>query len=150
MWHNTPTPDDLREEFPELALQLDTEYIVENLDRLGLKHQHRYSKKSVFIEIEMQPNHKLRIAPVDIGANGYSEWLTWSWIYEGESEISVLKASIRAHLEIVEMKSSTESKKISFTSHQENIEQIIVSAITGVRQISGLRIRPTVIKQKNK
>ena len=72
MWRDTPTPMDLRDAFPDVAMTLDTDYIMNDLKRLGIQHIRRVRRKSVTFEIPMFPHYIMRITPVDKGAEGFA------------------------------------------------------------------------------
>jgi hypothetical protein len=150
MWRNTPAPGDLREQHPEVALTLDTEFLSADLKRLGIQHIRRYRRKSAVIEMVMLPHHLMRIAPVDKGANGYGEWTTWYWTSGDEETQPELRSSIRAHIEIIDMKATDEQPCASFTSHNDDIEALVRNAILGMRHITGVKIEPVVIRRKTR
>ena len=149
MWHNTPSPDDLRKVFPELALALETDFLCESLDRLGIQYIRRRRKKMAIIEVAMEQGFLLRISPVDKGWDGYGEFLTWSWLHlQDEDEAPIRTCSVRAYIEIIDLNSKGEEKTIAFTTHQEDASGLISSAIDGMRHITGRSLKPIVSSTK--
>jgi len=150
MWRNTPAPGDLRDQLPEIALMLDTEYLISELRKLGIQHIRRYRKKSAVIEIAMVPHHLMRISPVDKCANGFGEWTTWYWSSGDEESHPELRYSIRAHIEVINLNSVEQEPSVSFTCHNDDIESIVRNAILGMRHMTGIKIDPVVVRRKSK
>ncbi len=148
MWRNTPAPGDLRDMHPEVALTLDTEYMIAELRELGIQHVRRYRKKSVVIEIAMMPNHLMRISPVDKCANGFGEWTTWYWTSGDHESPPELRRSIRAHVEVIDLQVAGQQPAASFTCHNDDTESLIRNAITGMRHVSGVKLEPVVMRRK--
>ena len=150
MWRDTPTPMDLRDSFPDVAMALDTDYIMNDLKKLGIQHIRRVRRKSVTFEIPMFPHYIMRITPVDKGAEGFAEWMTWYWQRPDDDESAPqLSYSIRAHVEIVDAEQKDSLGNISFTIHNDDIESLIKNAIVGMKHMSGVRIKPVVIRRKS-
>ena len=143
MWRNTPAPGDLRDLHPDLALNLDTEFLIAELRTLGLQHVKRYRKKTVVIDVAMLPHHLLRISPVDVNG-GFGEWTTWYWTHGDEENPPQLRYSIRAHIEITDLHNSPSQSCVSFTSHNDDMESLIRNAISGMRHVTGVKIDPVV------
>jgi hypothetical protein len=150
MWRETPSPMDLRDAFPDVAMVLDTDYIMNDLKKLGIQHIRRIRRKSVSFEIAMHPHHIMRITPVDKGADGFAEWMTWYWQQpDCEESAPSLSYSIRAFVEIVDLEKKDSLGNISFTIHNDDIESLIKNAITGMKHMTGVRIKPIVIRRKS-
>lgn len=143
MWRNTPAPGDLRDLHPDLALTLDTEFLIAEIRALGLQHVKRYRKKSAVIDLAMLPHHLMRISPVDING-GFGEWTTWYWAQGDEENPPRLQYSIRAHIEITDLKSPIARSIVSFTSHNDDIESLVRNAILGMRHVTGVKLDPVV------
>ena len=151
MWRDTPSPMEMHDQFPELALRLETQYLISDLKQLGIKHTYRMRRKSVTLEISMHPKHLLRITPTDKGSEGFSEWMTWHWSHNDDCEKpQQLAYSIRAHVEILNMDVGNLPKNTSFTIHEDDIEGLIKVAIKAIDQITGARISPVVKSRESK
>jgi hypothetical protein len=149
MWHDTPSPSDLRDTFPDLAMILETDYLKHDLQKLGIQNLRRIRSKSVSLEIPMHPHHLMRISPVDKGAQGYSEWMTWFWqSSDSEEGAPQLQYSIRAHVEVVDVEDRDSVHNVSFTLHNDDIESLIKNAITGMRHMTGIKIKPVVLRKR--
>jgi len=149
MWRETPSPSDLRDTFPDLAMILETDYLKNDLQKLGIQNLRRIRSKSVTLEIPMHPHHLMRISPVDKGAQGYSEWMTWYWqSSEDEEGTPQLQYSIRAHVEVVDVEDRESEHNVSFTLHNDDIESLIKNAITGMRHMTGIKIKPVILRKR--
>ena len=148
MWHNTPSPADLRDTFPDVAMFLDTDLIKFELERLGIQNLRRIRKRSVSFELPMHPHHLMRITPVDIGSEGYSEWMTWYWQASEDDEGRELAFSIRAHVEIIDVEGDTTKSEVSFTVHNDDIESLIKNAIVGMRHMKGIQLKPMITRRR--
>ena len=149
MWRDTPSPSDLRDTYPDLAMILETDYLKNDLQKLGIQNLRRIRSKSVLLEIPMHPHHLMRISPVDKGAQGYSEWMTWYWQSNDDEEGAPrLLYSIRAHVEVVDLENRESAHNVSFTLHNDDIESLIKNAITGMRHMTGIKIKPVVSRKR--
>ena len=149
MWHDTPSANDLRENFPELALALETDYLADCLDRLGIQYIRRSRRKTAIFEVAMHPNHLLRIGPVDKGADGYAEWMTRFWKQpDSEEAAPSLDCSIRAYVEFIDLNDEEDAKPIAFTSHCDDMPDLLRNAIGGMRHLTGKRLKPLVISRR--
>ena len=149
MWRDTPSSMEMHDKFPELALRLETEYLINDLQQLGIKHTYRIRRKSVTIEVSMHPQHLLRITPTDKGSDGFSEWMTWHWSHvEDYEKPPQLNYSVRAHVEVFDLHNGNLDYNASFTIHEDDIEGLIRIAIKAMHQITGIRIKP-VVKSRN-
>jgi len=150
MWRETPTPMDLRDSFPDLAMSLETDFLANELKVLGIQHIKKTKKKSVTFELPMQPHHLLRITPTDRGSDGFSEWMTWHWQQSEDHESPPqLAYSIRAYVEIIDTKYESSLGNVSFTLHNDDLESLIKNAITGMRHMTGTRLKPVLIRRKS-
>ena len=148
MWRNTPSPADLRDAFPDVAMHLDTDLVKFQLQKLGIQNLRRIRKRSVSFDLPMHPHHLMRITPVDIGAEGYSEWMTWYWQSSEDDESRELTYSIRAHVEIIDLESDDPKSSVSFTLHNDDVESLIKNAIVGMRHTNGVRLKPVIIRKR--
>ena len=96
----------------------------------------------------MHPHHLMRITPVDKGAEGYSEWMTWYWQTSDDEESGELACSIRAHVEIIDVDSQDPKSEVSFTLHNDDIESLIKNAIVGVRHTNGVQLKPIITRRR--
>ena len=150
MWRETPSAMDLRDAFPDIAMTLETDFLMNDLKKLGIQHIRRIRRKSVAFEVAMHPHHLLRITPTDKGSEGFSEWMTWHWQHGDDCDTPPqLTYSIRAHVEIIDVEDKESLGNVSFTIHNDDIESLIKNAITGMRHMTGIRIKPVVIRRKS-
>lgn len=149
MWRDTPSPTELRDSFPDLAMNLETDFLKNDLQKLGIQNLRRVRSKSVTFEIPMKPHHLMRITPVDKGAQGYSEWMTWYWQNNDDEESSAtLQYSLRAHVEVIDVEDRDSQNNVSFTLHNDDIESLIKNAITGMRHMTGIKISPVILRKR--
>ena len=69
MWRNEVSARQLREILPDVALRMETECIRQDLSNLGIIFIYRRSPRSAAFDIQMAPNHIMRIEPVDRSQN---------------------------------------------------------------------------------
>jgi len=150
MWLDTPSANELRDSMPDVALALETDFLCNSLDRLGVQYIRRSRKKSAVIEIAMQPGYLLRIHPVDKGAQGVGEWMTWYWKQPDDENVTAsLHSSIRAFVEFVDLNNEDDdAQSVSFTTHSDDMRDLIQDAIGGMRHITGKRLKPVVVQRR--
>ena len=142
MWLETPTSKDLRLSMPDLAFELEFEFLAYSLDQLEVNYRRRTRKGSGFFELPMMDYLQLRIYPVD-KASGHSEWLTWSWTetyYEDEE--AKVESSIRAYVELIDF--SEEAGKLihGYTVHKQDMKSLLKMAVDGMRTDTGRYLTP--------
>ena len=149
MWRDTPTVSELREAFPDVALSLETEFLANGLNGLGIKYALRASKKSVIFEVSLQDSFLLRFCPVDKGASGVAEWMTWNWhLSDGDSSEQVLTSSFRAFIELVDTSNQGKEVLASFTTHCEDMSELISNAVNGLRYRTGRSLKPISTRRR--
>jgi hypothetical protein len=131
---------------PDVALRLESEQLREELSRLGIRFIYRRTKRSSCFEIDMTPDHVLRIEPVDRGVNQYAEW--FSWHTEERDGQPLVKASIRCYASIRSGQSRNEVG-YALTIHSETIVDLIQCAIYSYKLFSGTEISPKSSNRKN-
>lgn len=149
MWRDTPTANELRDSFPDLALAMETNFLSNCLEQLGIQHIRRSRKRTAVLEIAMQDSFLLRVQPVDKGAKGYGEWMTWHWKQlESEDDKPELICSVRAFLEFIDLSNEDDAPVISFTTHSDDMRDLINSAIGGMRHLTGKKLKPVVNRRR--
>ena len=73
----TPSPDLLREMFPEEASNMEAMVIKNSLKKLKFKYTAHKSKDALIIDIPLTQDHLLQIVPVDRGPGGLPEFFTF-------------------------------------------------------------------------
>ncbi len=139
MWRDNITARQLRESFPEIALNLETEQLRHELQSLGLIYSIRRNNKSAAFEIALKPSHLLRIQPTDRSQRNTSEWL--SWHQNCNSETPILDYSIRAAVTVTDL-SDDGRAPYTITIHEDGIEQIIRCVIANYKFSTGIDITP--------
>jgi hypothetical protein len=139
MWRDNITARQLREAFPEIALNLETEQLRHELQSLGLIYSIRRNNKSAAFEIALKPSHLLRIQPTDRSQRNTSEWL--SWHQNCNSETPILDYSIRAAVTVTDL-SDDGRAPYTITIHEDGIEQIIRCVIANYKFSTGIDITP--------
>ena len=71
--------------------------------------------------------------------------LNFTW----ENYLWTDKTFRRAHVEIVDAEQKDSLGNVSFTIHNDDIESLIKNAIVGMKHMSGVRIKPVVIRRKS-
>ena len=149
MWRNDSSPVDLRELLPDVALKMESDVIHRELISLGLMTLRRNGRKITRFEIQMNPNHQLILAPTDKGPLGYAEWMTWhSHSQEEDCANQLPYYSIRAHVQVYQIKDGERVQTASFTVHDNSVENLIRNAIAGVKTISGEKLTPVLRKSR--
>lgn len=145
MWKETPRPVELRKEFPDIALHLESSFVKIGLETLGIKYSVTTQAKQKHFQIELNDNFTLRISPVDKGMQGYGEFLSWYMPSNHAAEGTIMPSpSIRAFVQLIE---NTKDRKVivySFTDHQENIEDLIRSSLNYIFHATGRKFRPVM------
>ena len=152
MWDETPSAWDLRMSFPREARHLEDIYVADWLQTLGLQSSKIATRKTTQFRIKLENNYELVISPVDKGADGYSEWFSWHVPAHARSastsESSMPEASIRAHIRLFYSDEIGRSQIYSFTNHHQNVETLIRSALIGIQQDLGLKLKPVIKRKK--
>jgi hypothetical protein len=128
---------------------METEVNRAELKHLGIKNtiKWRAAYKSATIVIPAAPNHEIRISPVDKGADGHSEWMTFSMPQKERSQESEVERrfpeySLRAFVEVIELGDVTGDLNLSQTMTGLNMEHLLKGVIHNYRHAKNIEIDP--------
>lgn len=139
MWHERITARQLREKFPDVALKLETEQLRNELRRLGLIFTQRTTSRSAYFEVELKPNHVLRLQPSDRTHGNFTEWMTW---HENPNcEIHTPIYSLRV-IATVSDRINKFSKPYTMTIHDDGLEQVIRVVMANYKFSTGIDLTP--------
>jgi hypothetical protein len=148
-WRKEVSANLLRDMFPKEAFKMETEVNRHELKHLGIKNtiKWRAAYKSATIIIPAIPNHEIRISPVDKGAEGHSEWMTFSMpqnerSQESEVERRFPEYSLRAFVEVIELGDVTGDLSLSLTMSGMNMEHLLKGAVHNYKQAKNIEIDP--------
>ena len=140
------TEIDLRRMLPDVALRMETQFIIDEALNLGIKVRISNSKKTPIIRVPLTLRHSMTISPVDRGAQGFAEFFTFmpttSPQYNYPELIS--RVHIKIYDELVE-----EQLSESFTIQDPNFEMILRTSLSIYYSITGKKLAP-IIKKKLK
>ena len=150
MWRNEVSARQLREMLPDVALRMETDCIRQELSNLGVLFIHRKTSKSAAFEIQMLPNHIMRIEPTDRANNSVSEWFTWH--YEKTGNQLRITTSMRCFVSIKRV-DGADDDKYSLTIHENTIESVMRCAIYNYKHARGVDLSPvsrSVLRKRTK
>ena len=137
------TEIDLRRMLPDVALRMETQFIIDEALNLGIKVRISNSKKTPIIRVPLTLRHSMTISPVDRGAQGFAEFFTFmpttSPQYNYPEMIS--RVHIQIYDELVE-----EQLSESFTIQAPNFEMILRTSLSIYYSIAGKKLAPIIIK----
>jgi hypothetical protein len=143
------TPSDIQVRFahPDVALLLETVMLQGELeDLLGLQGKTVLADKSAYIRIPLTEQFELTLRPVDLGFEGYSEWMTWHEHSDENNNHREIHGSIRASVEVVCKRKGSTFVPLTFTVHKPDLEGVINQALGTIRFHTGRRLAPKFIK----
>ena len=156
-WRKEVSANLLREMFPKEAFKMETEVNRHELKNLGIKNtiKWRAAYKSATIVIPAVPNHEIRISPVDKGADGHSEWMTFSMPQKERSQESDFERkfpeySLRAFVEVIELNDATGDLGLSLTMTGLNMEHLLKGVVHNYKQAKNIEIDPITFKKERK
>lgn len=142
----TPSADHLRELLPTVSRNMEHELIKQQIRGLNFKFKARIVKGELLIEIPMQPNHILRISPMDESPERTGQFI--SYVQErpmrrnNEELVTVTKETISARVEIVNLTPDDDCEPVIFTFHKRNMASLIQSACIGLFRLNGEKLYP--------
>jgi hypothetical protein len=155
-WRKEVSANLLREIFPKEAFKMETEVNRHELKSLAIKNtvKWRAGYKSATIVIPAAPNHEIRISPVDKGADGHSEWMTFSMPQKERSQESEVERrfpeySIRAFVEVIELDDETGDLNLSLTMTGMNMEHLLKGVVHNYKQAKNIEIDPVTCGKKS-
>lgn len=132
---------DLRRAMPEIALRMETDHLLHEAQKLGLVVTVTRGKKIARIGIELTHYHTLRLSPVDKGAHGYGEWLTFM-NHSRECDHKHPEYMLRAHAEIIDQFGPEGRRVESITVVGTSIDMVLREAIGAYEFITGKGLAP--------
>ena len=148
-WRKEVSANLLREMFPKEAFKMETEVNRHELKSLGIKNtiKWRAAYKSATIIIPAAPNHEIRISPVDKGAEGHSEWMTFSMphkerSHESEIERKFPEYSLRVFVEVVELGDESGELSQSLTMTAMNMQHLLKGVVHNYKHAKNIEIDP--------
>ncbi len=148
-WRKEVSANLLRDMFPKEAFKMETEVNRYELKHLGIKNtiKWRAAYKSATIIIPAIPNHEIRISPVDKGAEGHSEWMTFSMrqnerSQESEVEHRFPEYSLRVFVEVIELGDKTGELNLSQTMTALNMEHLLKGVVHNYKRSKNIEIDP--------
>ena len=148
-WRKEVSASLLREMFPKEAFKMETEVNRYELKHLGIKNtiKWRAAYKSATIVIPAIPNHEIRISPVDKGAEGHSEWMTFSMPHKERSQDSEIESkfpeySLRVFVEVIELGDKTGELGLSQTMTALNMEHLLKGVVHNYKLSKNIEIDP--------
>ena len=139
------TEIDLRRELPEIALRMETNFLVHQAQSMGLIVYTSIGKKSSKIGIPLSLSHTLRISPVDRGANGVAEYFTFYSQCRCPDEHPEL--SMRVHVEIIDELNPDHKHIESFTIEGLNLDMVVRRALAIYADLTDKRLVPKFRKK---
>jgi hypothetical protein len=136
---------------------METDVNLYELTTLGIQKRVKWSTgcKSVTIIIDAKPNHRIRLSPVDKGTDGYFEWMTFIPPQKEHPQISQIGGmlpdySLRAFVEIVDLKDQTGESNLSRTMTGMNMRHLLKSAIASYKFIKNIDIDLVTVRKSRK
>jgi hypothetical protein len=155
-WRKEVSANLLREMFPKEAFKMETEVNRHELKSLAIKNtvKWRAGYKSATIVIPAAPNHEIRISPVDKGADGHSEWMTFSMPQKERSQESEVERrfpeySLRVFVEVIELSDETGDLNLSLTMTGMNMEHLLKGVVHNYKHAKHIEIDPLTYGKKH-
>jgi hypothetical protein len=156
-WHKETSANSLRDQFPKEALKMETDVNLYELKTLGIQKRVKWSTgcKSVTIIMEAKPNHRIRLSPVDKGTDGYFEWMTFIPPQKERPQTSQIEGmlpdySLRAFVEIIDLKDQTGESNLSRTMTGMNMQHLLKGAIASYKFIKNTEIDLITVRKSRK
>ena len=156
-WHKEVSASSLRDKLPKSAFKMETEVNLYELKTLGIQKRVKWSTgcKSVNIIIDAKPNHRVRLSPVDKGTDGYFEWMTFMPPQKDRPQTSQIEGmlpdySLRAFVEIIDLKDQTGESNLSRTMTGMNMQHLLKSAIASYKFIKNIEIDLITVPKSRK
>ena len=156
-WHKEVSASSLRDKLPKSAFKMETEVNLYELKTLGIQKRVKWSTgcKSVTIIIDAKPNHRVQLSPVDRGTDGYFEWMTFMPPQKDRPQTSQIEGmlpdySLRAFVEIIDLKDQTGESNLSRTMTGMNMQHLLKSAIASYKFIKNIEIDLITVPKSRK
>ena len=132
---------ELRRALPEVALRMETEYLLHEAEKLGLLATVTRGKRICRIGIELTHFHTLRLSPVDKGAQGTGEWFTFM-NRNHQCKKSHTEYVMRVHAEIIDQFLPKENRIESVTVAGTSLDLVLRKALGAYELLTGKLLAP--------
>ncbi len=132
---------DLRRLLPDVALQMDTQVILNQARQLGIHPHVNRSIKLPVLRVPLTLDHEISISPVDKGAKGIAEWFTFT--RPCECPTVHLGVVSRVHVNVID-KMFPQGGGESFTIEAPDFEMMLRISLTIFHSITGKKLQPIV------
>ena len=156
-WHKETSASSLRDKLPREALKMETDVNLYELTTLGIQKRVKWNTgcKSVAIIIDAKPNHRIRLSPVDKGTDGYFEWMTFISPQKDRPQTSQIEGmlpeySLRAFVEITDLKDQTGESNLSRTMTGMNMQHLLKGAIASYKFVKNIEIDLITVRKSRK
>ena len=138
------TEIDLRRMLPDVALRMETQFLIDEALNLGIKVRISNSKKTPIIRVPLTLRHSMTISPVDRGAQGFAEFFTFMPTTSPQYNYPELISRVHVQIydELVE-----EQLSESFTIQAPNFEMILRTSLSIYYSITGKKLAPIIKKE---
>ena len=136
------TEIDLRRMLPDVALRMETQFIIDEALNLGIKVRISNSKKTPIIRVPLTLRHSMTISPVDRGAQGFAEFFTFMPTTSPQYNYPEMISRVHIYDELVE-----EQLSESFTIQAPNFEMILRTSLSIYYSITGKKLAPIIKKE---
>jgi len=135
------TEIDLRRILPNIALRMDTQFLMNEARLLGIKARVSRSSKTATIRLPLTMQHSISISPVDKGAQGVSEWFTFTPPCECPQVHPEMTSRVFIQIadEMVEPKANE-----CFTVEAPNFEMMLRISLTIYYSLTGKKLAPII------
>ena len=119
---NFGNPLELRRALPDTALHMETELLMAEAHELRLVAWKNRAKKVPQITIALSDGHFMHIKPVDRGADGYGEWMSFPNCDCGGAHSEYL---LRVVVEIEDLYSPIDASSEIFTIEADSLDNLV-------------------------
>lgn len=115
-------------------------------DLLALQGKAVLVGKTAYIRIPLTEQFQITLRPVDVGFDGYSEWMSWHEHKRDDKQQHKVHYSIRASVELTCKRKASAFSPLTFTVHQRNLKNLIRCSLEIIEYHTGKRLAPKFIK----
>lgn len=126
---------------------MDTEFLIYEARLLGIKARVSRSTKTATIRLSLTLQHSISISPVDKGAQGVSEWFTFTSPCECPQTHPELTSRVFVQItdEMIEPKTNE-----SFTIEAPNFEMMLRISLSVYYSLTGKKVVPVITAYRTK
>ena len=148
----TPSASHLREMLPDVAASMERQYVISEVNELGINYRLQRLKRELIIILELTQGYEMRIQAVDVGPGNFKEFVTFIPTSShrrnpDENLHTEIKATLRVHVEVCNSE-KVEENSFSHTIHGPDLTRIIKSALEGFYQSRNMMLKPVPKKSK--